>query len=119
MISQTQENALVLEIRNVHCEDCGVPVAVTKDSDSAVYVGYFENQFGEQWTLQIDRQAKTGTLRGGDIGWDREVVIENDRLDDLFLSADEFVWLAACWQAATGGTLEVPKPDLTDIADGA
>ena len=101
MISQSHENALVLEARNVHCKDSGIPVPIVKDPSSDKYVGYFENQFGEQWTVQIDRQAKTGILRGGDIGWEREVEIKNDTFEDLILSLEEFLWLSACWRAAT------------------
>ena len=105
MITQSHEDALVLEIRNVHCKDSGMPAPVTKDLSSDQYVGYFENQFGEQWTVQIDRQTKTGVLRGGDIGWERAVEIKDDTFEDLILSPEESLWLAACWKAATGGEL--------------
>jgi hypothetical protein len=39
------------------------PIIETNSSDSA-YRGYFEHQFGEQWVVKIDREKKTGVLRG-------------------------------------------------------
>ena len=72
-----------------------------RSSDTA-YVGYFANQFGEQWVLVIDREAKTGVLRGGDIGWETEISVVDGQASDLVLGEDEREWLNACWQAACG-----------------
>ena len=66
---------LVLSVENTHCDGCGRPPAIVKrqNGDPHTYVGYFENQYGEQWVVEIDPKAKTGVLRGGDIAWERAV----------------------------------------------
>jgi hypothetical protein len=35
-----------------------------------LYFGYFENRYGEQFVFTFDRAAGTGTISGGDLGWD-------------------------------------------------
>jgi hypothetical protein len=106
--SQTHEDALVLEVRNVHGASSGVPPAIKQDSSSDVYVGYFENEHGEQWTVQIDHEARTGVLRGGDYGWDNPVTLKDSRVEEVILGPLESAWLMACWYAATGEPLAKP-----------
>jgi hypothetical protein len=38
--------------------------------DPGLYYGYFENRFSEQFIFTFDRATKTGTVSGGDLGWD-------------------------------------------------
>jgi hypothetical protein len=87
--------APLLVIKNNHADDCGEPPVIA-ESD---YVGYFKNAFGEQWLFTFDRQAQTGTLFGGDIGWDEPIVVEDGICDSVVLSPAEAQWLAACWTA--------------------
>jgi hypothetical protein len=101
---------LVLAVQNAHTDSCGAPPAIDVDPNDGIYRGYFENPFGEQWLVEIDREAKTGVLRGGDIGWERQVSISDDRIhDDLMLGRQEQTWLALCWLAATGEMLGIPE----------
>ena len=107
---------LVLSVENAHCDGCGSPPAIVKrrNGDPHTYVGYFENQYGEQWIVEIDRMAKTGVLRGGDIGWERVVPLRENKVDDdLIFSHEEARWLALCWHTATGGNLQVVAPGLS------
>ncbi len=100
-------NDIVFIAKNAHCADSGTPPALVKEADSDAYVGYFENEHGEQWLVEIDRQNKSGTLRGGDIGWERQIEIVDGQVDpDLIIGRDEFNWLTACWSAATGDELK-------------
>jgi hypothetical protein len=105
-----RKSALVLSVENVHTESCGLPPAIAKGQDDDRYVGYFENRYGEQWVVEIDREAKTGVLRGGDIGWDQRVELRNGGVLDILLSRDEQAWLVACWRAATGEALHMSPP---------
>jgi hypothetical protein len=100
---------LVFEAHNVHHRNCGAPPRLVKGE---AYTGYFENACGEQWVVEIDSQAKTGVLRGGDVDWDTRVPIRDGVLDsDVILGEEERQWLDACWRAATGEPLKHPSPE--------
>ena len=100
-------NQVLLEIENIHDEECGQPPTLRKTAGK--YLGYFENSFGEQWVLEIDRQAKTGILRSGDVGWDEQILIVDSRINsDIVLGEDEFAWASTCWRAATASELKRP-----------
>ena len=90
----------LLQIRNYHTSACGDPPIVNSD-DPNVYIGYFENAFGEQWVFMFDRTNGKAHLRGGDIGWNTVHDIRNGKTGDLILGAEESAWLRACWNAAT------------------
>ena len=77
----------MLLVENTHCDNCGSPPGIVKRQDDDIYLGYFENRYSEQWVVQIDRRAKTGVLRGGDVGWECSYAMQDDRLDpNLILS---------------------------------
>jgi hypothetical protein len=69
-------------------------------SESRNYVGYFENFYGEQFILTLDRATKKATLQGGDIRWDKKydvkVVDGRALVPDLLLGPEERLWLTAC-----------------------
>ena len=99
-------NDLVFSATNVHSSGCGTPPMIFDDGTNPNYHGYFANRHGEQWLVTIDREAKAGVLRGGDIGWDEEIRIEDASIGgDLILGDDERSWLNACWLAACGEPL--------------
>ncbi len=76
-------------------------IAVGAIPDSTFY-DHFENADGE-FEVTIDVTAKTGTLRGSDVG---ELLIAGDGVcGDLILSEAEFKWLRDAWFKATGGEL--------------
>ena len=91
----------LLRIPNHHTAACGDPPIVNGD-DPAVYVGYFENPFGEQWIFTYNRKTRTAELRGGDAGWNTAVTVENGRVEGVIFGQVELLWLLACWRAATG-----------------
>ncbi len=102
--SNGRQNTLVLAVDNDHSPQCGVPPAIVHRAGDGNYVGFFANSYGEQWVVEIDRQTKTGILRGGDIGWDTAIEIADGQVHgDLILGQDEKQWLAACWRAAMAG----------------
>ena len=57
----------LLRIRNHHSAACGDPPIVS-DEDPDIYIGYFENRYGEQWLFTCHRKTRKVELRGGDIG---------------------------------------------------
>jgi hypothetical protein len=91
----------LLRIRNHHAAGCGDPPIISSD-DPALYVGYFENPYGEQWVFTYDRKTRKAELRGGDIGWNTVQTVRDGKVDDLILGSEEVTWLRACWQAAVG-----------------
>ncbi len=86
----------ILEIGNNHVASCGV-APVTRQ-EPGKYIGYFENQHGEQWVFTY--QNGKGTLRGGDIQWDKPATVV-DGLASVVLDTSEKFWLMSCWAAAT------------------
>jgi len=89
----------LLKIRNRHTVACGDPPIINSD-DPNVYIGYFENAFGEQWVFNFDRVTRKAELRGGDIGWNSVHEVRDGRVGELVLGRDESAWLQACWTAA-------------------
>jgi hypothetical protein len=91
----------LLKIRNSHAVACGDPPIVAAE-DPNIYVGYFQNVFGEQWIFTYDYRTKNAELRGGDIGWNTAYDVIDGVAPSLVLNRDEQDWLKACWRAASG-----------------
>jgi hypothetical protein len=89
----------LLTIRNHHSAECGDPPVLADESFS--YLGYFQNEHGEQWVFTYSRNAKKAELRGGDIGWNQVHSVREGKAAGLVLSREEQQWLKACWAAAT------------------
>lgn len=89
----------LLRIRNHHSTACGDPPIVS-DEDPDIYIGYFENRYGEQWLFTCHRKTGKVELRGGDIDWNTVHKVENGTVEGLILNAEERAWLQACWRAA-------------------
>lgn len=92
----------LLQIRNHHSVACGDPPIINSD-DRNVYLGYFENAFGEQWVFSFDRATGKAELRGGDIGWNTVHEVCDGEVGELMLGREEAAWLQACWRVATAG----------------
>lgn len=90
----------LLRIRNHHAAGCGDPPIINGD-DPGLYIGYFENPFGEQWVFTCDRKTKKAELRGGDAGWNTLFDVRDGTVPGLILGREEARWLTACWAAAT------------------
>jgi hypothetical protein len=61
---------LVFAAHNTHDPRCGRPLGLRNTTDPGLYYGYFENRYGEQFVFTFDRKRGTGTVSGGDLGWD-------------------------------------------------
>jgi hypothetical protein len=98
---------LVFTAENCHDQDCGLPPDITRRKDDPAYYGYYENDYGEQFIVKIDRSAGVGVVRGGDLGWQTPIEIIDDRVGGGVILGDrEVAWLKACWAAATGRELQ-------------
>jgi hypothetical protein len=89
----------LLRIRNHHSPSCGDPPIVGSD-DPEVYIGYFENQYGEQWIFLYHRGTGKAELRGGDVNWNTVHEVKGGVVQGLLLNAEERAWLQACFRAA-------------------
>jgi hypothetical protein len=61
---------LVFAAHNLHDVSCGSPPRLRITDSPALYHGYFENCHREQFVFTFDRATGTGTVSGGDLGWD-------------------------------------------------
>ena len=90
----------IFRVMNRHTDACGAPPAID-DSEPNRYLGYFENEHGEQAVFVYDRTRRMGTLSLGDAGWERSHPVVDGAVAGVVLGATEQAWLAACWMAAT------------------
>jgi hypothetical protein len=60
---------LVFAAHNNHDRRCGQPPHLRNIDNLGLYYGYFENRYGEQFVFTFDRATGTGTVSGGDLGW--------------------------------------------------
>jgi hypothetical protein len=91
----------LLRLRNHHSAQCGDPPILSGD-DPSVYIGYFENSYGEQWIFSYHRRTQKAELRGGDAGWNHPFEVKEGIAAGLVLAPDEATWLSACWRAVSG-----------------
>ena len=87
-------------VRNHHSAECGTPPRID-DRRSSQYLGYFENQYGEQAMFVYDRDSRQARVYLGDAGWEVPHAVVEGAVPDLILSETERLWVRACWQAAT------------------
>ena len=85
-------------IHNRHPAACGIPPDVSTEA-ADLYIGYFENRYGEQWIFTFDRATRAASLRGGDAGRATAHPVRDGRVDGLILAPEETAWLQACWSA--------------------
>jgi len=90
----------IFRVTTHHADACGAPPAID-DSEPNHYLGYFENEHGEQAIFVYDRTRQAGTLSLGDAGWERPHAVVEGAVPGVVLGATERAWLAACWKAAT------------------
>ncbi|XZE56590.1 hypothetical protein SH139x_002710 [Planctomycetaceae bacterium SH139] len=89
----------LLKIPNHHSATCGDP-PIINGAEGRCYIGYFENEHGEQWIFTRDRKTGTATLHGGDIGWNKAIDVSSGQTNDLILNPSEQDWLRACLRAS-------------------
>jgi len=91
----------IFRVMNHHSDACGTQPAID-DSVPDRYLGYFENEHGEQAIFVYDRARRSGTLSLGDAGWEHSHAVVEGTVGGVALGAVEQAGLAACWKAATG-----------------
>jgi hypothetical protein len=96
----------LFSVRNHHSADCGIPPHIDDRSPSQ-YLGYFENQHGEQAVFVYDRDSSQATVYIGDAGWAAAHAVVDGAVSELVLSETERLWVRVCWQAATANEQEV------------
>jgi len=106
-MSQTnRSDAPLFQVRNHHSAACGTPPYLDELLPNQ-YLGYFENQYGEQALFVYDRDSNQAVLYLGDAGWETSHIVVDGAVPDLVLSESERLWVRACWQAATAHRKEV------------
>lgn len=90
----------IFSVANHHVESCGRPPRID-DAAPNRYLGYFENEHGEQAIFVYDYATRAGTLYLGDAGWEQPRSVMGGMVPGLILGANERAWLASCWRAAT------------------
>jgi len=106
-MSQTnQSDAPLFQVRNHHSASCG-PSPHIDDHSPSQYLGYFENQHGEQAVFVYDRDSRQAIVYVGDAGWGISHAVVDGAVPDLILSETERLWVRACWQAAIVNRKEV------------
>lgn len=95
----TSDQAL-LTIHNRHSQKCGEAPQITND-DRSRYIGYFQNEHGDQWIFVDDPATGPATLRCGDATWSTIYTIHGPGDLPNSITDTERAWILACWQAAT------------------
>lgn len=106
MRQTNRSDAPLIRVRNHHTSACGPPPHID-DLHPSQYLGYFENQYGEQAVFVYDRDSSSAIVYLGDAGWETRHPVIEGAVPDLILSETERLWLRACWQAATANRKEV------------
>src|SRR5260221_4937026 len=94
----------LLSLHNHHIDGCGAPPYITEKPGH--YIGYFENQLGEQAIFVFDRTAQVGAVLLGNCGWEIQYPVIEGMIAGLVLPEAERAWLRTCWEAATGQRLQ-------------
>jgi hypothetical protein len=96
----------LFSVHNHHSADSGTPPRIDDHSPSQ-YLGYLENQHGEQAVFVYDRDSSQAIVYIGDAGWETPHAVVDGAVPDLMLSETERLWVGVCWHAATANAKEV------------
>jgi hypothetical protein len=99
---------LVFAAHNNHDPRCGRPPRVLNTDRPGLYYGYFENRYGEQYVFTFDRATGTGTVAGGDLGWDEPRSFTVGLLDEALRNTRRLA-------AEVAGLGRTEAPDLPTI----
>jgi hypothetical protein len=106
MSQHDRSDAPFFRVRNHHTSACGIPPHID-DLSPDQYLGYFENQYGEQAVFVYDRDSSQAMLYLGDAGWETPHAVIDAAVPGLVLAETERLWVRACWLAATANREEV------------
>lgn len=85
----------IFTIDNNHIVSCGKIPEIDKENK---YLGYYENEFGEQFFFIGDYVNKNAIIRGGDFGWETEIEINLGMKNfDYIFSMSEILWICCCF----------------------
>ena len=98
----------ILTIYRYDAAGSGTPPAISNEA-SDLYIGYFENRYGEQWIFTFNRVTREAILRGADLDWGNTYPVHDGRVDGLTLGPEESAWLTACWSAARTSSARAPR----------
>ncbi|WP_282126970.1 restriction endonuclease [Marinifilum flexuosum] len=91
----------IFTINNRHISSCGtIPEIDKKDK----YLGYFENEYGEQTFFIGDYKDKSAVIRGGDFGWETEIKISLGMQEfNYIFNQREILWISNCFATMLKG----------------
>jgi hypothetical protein len=108
MSTTNGDDVSLFHVRNYHSAASGTPPHID-DLSRDQYLGYFENDYGEQAIFVCDRDSSQAALYLGDAGWETPHAVIDGAVPDLVVSETELLWLHACWQAATAPRKETRR----------
>ncbi|MEO0685601.1 MAG: hypothetical protein AAFY76_11300, partial [Cyanobacteria bacterium J06649_11] len=103
----------VFTIHNNHIAESGrIPNLDIADK----YLGYHENQYGEQFFFVGDMESKKAVIHGGDFGWEKPINVHIDMLSSNAIFSDpEIIWISNCYSTMTGMKIDEVYPVFTKI----
>jgi hypothetical protein len=105
--------SLVFVSQNNHDARCGPPPRLRNADNPGLYHGCFENRYGEQFVFTFDLATQTGTVSGGDLGWDDPKAFTLGLLDEALRSTQN---IAAQIEIVWEGRDEASAPPVIDTA---
>jgi len=91
----------IFTIDNNHISSCGTIPEIDKENK---YIGYFENEYGEQSFFIGDYDKKKAIIRGGDFGWETEIEISLGMTEfNYIFNLPEILWISNCFTTMTRG----------------
>jgi len=90
---------ILFHVRNKQSASSGQPPSIDGNTPNR-YHAYFENAQGEQLIFIYDREADTGTLYHGDLGWNEPRPVLDGKCPSVVLDEAETMWLRACWMVS-------------------
>ena len=104
MITKTLQGERLLQIDNAHVASCGPPPSLDASDE---YVGYFENEYGEQWVFIGDPETGKARLFGGDVHWEKRYDVSlKSPCPPLVLTESERLWIITCFMAMSETPLD-------------
>jgi len=105
--------ANIFTINNNHIASCGTIPEIDKENK---YLGYFENEDGEQSFFIGDYDKKKAVIRGGDFGWETEIEISLGMTEFKYIfSLSEIIWISNCFTTMTKGDCMKIFKEFNDI----
>ncbi|MFC5046525.1 hypothetical protein ACFSTE_03115 [Aquimarina hainanensis] len=103
----------VFTIENNHIDSSGKIPKIDKKNK---YIGYYENEHGEQFFFIGNYETKKAVIRGGDFGWEKEIEIYLGMPKfDLIFSNSEIIWISSCFSTMINNDFVETYKDFANI----